>query len=228
MIRSEELQFEVSPKAGKVSAILLVPDQPKALYVLGHGAGAGMRHAFMETISVALAERKIATLRYQFPYMENGSVRPDPAPVCDATIRAAVATATGALPNVPLFAGGKSFGGRMTSQTQAKAPVSSVRGLIFLGFPLHAAGKPPNIERAKHLADVHVPMLFLQGTRDELADLTLMRGVCEQLPPATLHIVQGGDHSFAVLKRDGRTADEVMTELANTIDTWATTIAGRS
>jgi hypothetical protein len=220
---SEEFQFEVSPRTGKVSAILVAPPNAKLLYVLGHGAGAGMRHVFMEQTAADLAERGVATMRYQFPYMEAGGHRTDPAPVCHETVRAAVQAASRALPNVPLIAGGKSFGGRMTSQAQAKEPLPGVRGLAFLGFPLHPAGKPGE-ERATHLTDIAVPMLFLQGTRDELAELPLIQGVCARLKPATLHIVAGGDHSFAVLKREGRTPQEVRTELADTLARWATEI----
>src|SRR4051812_48074057 len=186
-----------------MQTVLLHPPGAKAGYVFAHGAGAGMGHAFMEAIAIGLAERRIATLRFQFPFMEQGSKRPDPPAVAQAAVRAAVEEAAGKLPGLPLFAGGKSFGGRMTSQAQAAKPLAGVRGLVFVGFPLHPAGKPAT-ERAKHLAQVELPMLFLQGTRDELADLELMRGVVTPLGQrATLHVVEGADHAFHVLARSG-------------------------
>jgi predicted alpha/beta-hydrolase family hydrolase len=179
-----------------------------------------MRHPFMVRLSVALVERGIATLRFQFPYMQRQSKRPDSPAVAQAAIRAAVAAASGRLPGVPLFAGGKSFGGRMTSMAQAAEPLPGVRGIVFVGFPLHPP-KDPGTARAEHLAQVRLPMLFLQGTRDELAQLPLVRGVAASLQPrATLHVVEGGDHSFEVLVRSGRTADEVLAELAGTIAGW--------
>ena len=204
----------------RVSALLVAPDDARAVYVFAHGAGAGMKHAFMRDVAFALAARGVATLRYQFPYMERGSKRVDPPALCHATVRAAVAEATRLAPGLPLYAAGKSFGGRMTSQAQAASPLSVVRGLIFFGFPLHPPGKPSD-ERGQHLFDVKIPMLFLQGTRDDLADLELMAGVCERLrPKATLHVVEGADHSFAVLKRSGRTGEEVLQELVTTIADW--------
>lgn len=203
-----------------VSALLLRPAQARSAYVFAHGAGAGMAHASMETIAVGLAERGIATLRYQFPYMEKGSKRPDPPAVAQATVRAVVAEAARRCGELPLFAGGRSFGGRMTSQAQAKAPLAGVRGLVFLGFPLHPAGKPSS-ERAKHLAEVKVPMLFLQGTRDALAELDLLESVVKGLGArATLHLVQEADHSFHVLKRSGRNDREVMAEVLDSFATW--------
>ena len=214
-----ELAIQVGERVGRVSALLELPRSARALYVLAHGAGAGMRHPFMHAIAAGLAERGVATLRYQFPYIEAGGRRPDPPGVLEATVRAAVARATDAAPGFPLVAGGKSLGGRMTSSAAAKAPLAGVRGLVFLGFPLHAPGRP-GTERAAHLERVQIPMLFLQGTRDALADLSLMRGVAERLPGATLHVVEGGDHSFAVLKRSGRTEAEVMAEMADTIVAW--------
>jgi len=171
-------------------------------------------------VAEALAERGVATLRYQFPYTEAGGRRPDPPGVLQATVRAAVTTAATVAPGLPLLAGGKSLGGRMTSSAAAKTPLPGVRGLVFLGFPLHAPGRS-GIERAEHLDQVGVPMLFLQGTRDALADLELMRTVCARLGArATLHVVEGGDHSFAALKRSGRSDTEVITELADTIAGW--------
>ncbi|WGS27281.1 alpha/beta family hydrolase [Bradyrhizobium sp. ISRA464] len=203
-----------------VSALLLRPPQARAAYVFAHGAGAGMTHPSMETIAIRLAERGIATLRYQFPYVEKGSKRPDPPAVAQAAVRAAVAEAARRCGDLPLFAGGRSFGGRMTSQAQAKAPLAGVRGLVFLGFPLHAAGKPSN-ERAKHLADVKIPMLFLQGTRDALAELDLLGPVVKGLGPrATLHLVQEADHSFHVLKRSGRNDAEVTIEVLDAFAAW--------
>src|SRR5438477_8323684 len=218
----KELTFAVGEGVGSVSALLLRPDVARLLYVLAHGAGAGMRHPFLESIAQALAERSIATLRYQFPYMERRAGRPDPPAIAAATVRAAVAEAARVAPGLPLVAGGKSFGGRMTSTAQAEAPLPGVRGLLFLGFPLHPRGRPDD-KRAEHLAQVRVPMLFLQGDRDEFADLTLLRPVVQRLGErATLHLVEGGDHSFHVLKRSGRTDADVMTELAATVDRWAT------
>jgi predicted alpha/beta-hydrolase family hydrolase len=214
-----QIAIQVGERVGRVSALLERPSGARALYVLAHGAGAGMRHAFMEAVAAALAERGVATLRYQFPYLEAGGRRPDPPGVLEATVRAAVARAAEAAPGLPLVAGGKSLGGRMTSSAAARAPLPGVRGLVFLGFPLHAPGKR-GTERAAHLERVRLPMLFLQGTRDALADLSLVRSVAESLPGATLHVVEGGDHSFAVLKRSGRTEAEVMAELADTIAEW--------
>jgi hypothetical protein len=188
--------------------------------VFAHGAGAGMTHPFMEAVAAGLCERDIATLRYQFPYLEKGSKRPDPPAVAHATVRASVAEAARACTGLPLIAGGKSFGGRMTSQAQARAPLAGVDGLAFLGFPLHPAGKPSN-ERADHLSDVHVPMLFLQGTNDKLADLSLLEPVVERLAPrASLHLAEGADHSFHVPARSGRTDHEVMRELLDALAAW--------
>lgn len=204
------------------SGLLLAPPQPAACYVFAHGAGAGMEHAFMAAIAEGLAQRGIATLRFQFPYMEQGSKRTDTPAVAQAAVHAAVAEAARRLPGVPLFAGGKSFGGRMTSQAQAEAPLPGVRGLVFVGFPLHPAGKPA-VARAQHLSKVDVPMLFLQGTRDELADLELVRAVTDGLGPrATLHVVDGADHAFHVLVRSGRNDAQVRAELLDTMQAWIT------
>lgn len=206
-----------------VSALLLRPAQARAAYVFAHGAGAGMTHPSMAVIAEGLAERGIATLRYQFPYMEKGSKRPDPPAVAQATVRAAVAETARHCGELPLFAGGKSFGGRMTSQAQAKAPLAGVRGLVFLGFPLHPAGKPSS-ERAAHLAEVKIPSLFLQGTRDALAELDLLKPVVKGLGGrATLHLVQEADHSFHVLKRSGRNDREVMAEVLEAFAAWVAT-----
>jgi len=216
-----ELRVRVGETTGDVSALLVRPADARLLYVLAHGAGAGMRHPFLETISQRLAEQEIATLRYQFPYMEQRARRPDPPAVAAAAVRAAVIEAARAAPGLPLLAGGKSFGGRMTSTAQAGEPLPGVRGLVFLGFPLHPPGRPGN-ERAEHLTQVQIPMLFLQGTRDDFADLKLLRPVVKRLGTrATLHLVDGGDHSFKVLKKSGRTGADVMTELVGAIVEWA-------
>jgi predicted alpha/beta-hydrolase family hydrolase len=218
-----ELKFQASRSAGEVSALLERPPGARWLMVLGHGAGAGMRHHFMEDAALALAARGIATFRYQFPYVENRSRRPDPQPILLATVQSAVQAARAAASDLPLLAGGKSMGGRMTSLTCAKDPssVGEVRGLIFFGFPLHPPGAPAT-ERAEHLERVQIPMLFLQGTRDKLADLGLLRPVIERLGSrATLHVVEGADHSFEMLKRSGRTAADVLEELAGTAVSWA-------
>ena len=204
----------------RVSALLQAPASSRACYVLAHGAGAGMAHAFMAAVAAELAERGIATLRYQFPYMETGGKRPDPPKVAQAAVRAAVAEAALRLPELPLFAGGKSFGGRMTSQAQALSPLPGIRGLAFLGFPLHPAGKPSS-DRAKHLADIQIPMLFLQGTRDSLAELSLLEPVVKDLGRrATLHLVKEADHSFHVLKRSGRNDREVLDEVLDAFVAW--------
>jgi predicted alpha/beta-hydrolase family hydrolase len=204
-----------------VSGLLQAPAGARACYVFAHGAGAGMAHSFMAAVADGLAEREVATLRYQFPYMERGSKRPDLPKVAHAAVRAAVAEAARQLPGVPLLAGGKSFGGRMSSQAQAIEPLPFVRGLVFLGFPLHPAGKPSE-ERAKHLVDIAVPMLFFQGTRDELAELSLIRSVVDRLGPrATLHVVDDADHSFHVRTRAGRTDAQVMCDMVDVLARWA-------
>src|SRR3954454_9329307 len=192
-----------------VSALLVVPAQARACYVLAHGAGAGMSHPFMAAVARKLAERGIATLRYQFPYMEKGGKRPDPPKMAHATVRAAVAQAGRLMPDVPLFAGGKSFGGRMTSQAQAAATLRGIQGLAFLGFPLHPAGRPAH-DRGKHLFDVQIPMLFLQGTRDALATLDELEPLCNALGRlATLKLFQEADHSFHVPARTGKKDPQV-------------------
>ena len=220
MTASSDVRIAVGEGAGEVSGLLLRPDGGRLLYVLAHGAGAGMRHPFLETIAQLLGERGVGTLRYQFPYMERRASRPDPPAVAAEAVRAAVAEAGRVAPGLPLVAGGKSFGGRMTSTAQAEAPLPGVRGLVFLGFPLHPPGRPGD-SRAEHLAQVQVPMLFLQGSRDDFADLKLLRPVVKRLGErATLHIVEGGDHSFKVLKRSGRTEADVMGELADAIVEW--------
>jgi predicted alpha/beta-hydrolase family hydrolase len=206
--------------AQRVAGLLQVPSWAHVCYVLAHGAGAGMTHPFMVAVADGLAERGIATLRYQFPYMEQGSKRPDSPKVAQAAVRAAVQEASRLVPELPLFAGGKSFGGRMTSQTQAASPLPGVRGLVFLGFPLHPPGQP-SVERAKHLFDVQIPMLFLQGTRDEFASLSLLEPLCQRLGDrATLKLFQDADHSFHVPARTGRKDSEVRVELLDALAGW--------
>ena len=217
---AQSLRIEIRP-GETVSALLIRPQQARACYVFAHGAGAGMAHASMETIATGLADRDIATLRYQFPYMEKGSKRPDAPAVAHAAVRAAVAEAARNCVGLPLIAGGKSFGGRMTSQAQAIDALPGVRGLAFFAFPLHPAGKPSS-DRAKHLAAVEIPMLFLQGTRDALAELSLLEPVVKGLGKrATLHLIDAADHSFHVLKSSGRNDREVMTEVLDAFAAWA-------
>jgi predicted alpha/beta-hydrolase family hydrolase len=204
----------------RVSGLLQVPRKARACYVLAHGAGAGMTHPFMAAIADGLAERGIATLRYQFPYMEHGGKRPDAPKLAQATVRAAVAEASRLVPKLPLIVGGKSFGGRMTSQAQAQSPLPGVCGLAFLGFPLHAAGNPSE-KRAAHLFEVKIPMLFLQGTRDALADIALMRKLVAKLGKrATLLTIADGDHSFHVPARTGRSDDDVKAEMLDAFASW--------
>jgi len=206
--------------AQRVSGLLQNPRGAHAGYVVAHGAGAGMGHPFMAAIANELAQRGIATLRYQFPYMERGSKRPDSPKLAQASVRAAVAEAARLLPKLALFAGGKSFGGRMTSQAQAAAPLPGVRGLAFLGFPLHAPGRPSD-ERAEHLFEVEVPMLFLQGTRDEFADLALLEPVVEKLGSrATLQTFQDANHSFHVPARSGRKDAQVRAQMLDVVVEW--------
>jgi predicted alpha/beta-hydrolase family hydrolase len=206
--------------AVRVSGLLQSPLRARACYVLAHGAGAGMNHPFMAAVAAGLVERGIATLRYQFPYMERGAKRPDPPPLAHATVRAAVAAASHALPKLPLVAGGKSFGGRMTSQAQAAAPLPGVRGLAFLGFPLHPAGRPSQ-NRARHLFDVKIPMLFLQGTRDQLAALDQLEPLCRALGRgATLKLFADADHSFHVPARSGQNDAQVRSEMLDALAAW--------
>ncbi len=203
-----------------VSGLVLSPEQATACYVLAHGAGAGMTHPFMEAVAKGLFDRRIATLRYQFPFMEQGSKRPDRPALAQTTVRAAVGMAARLHPSLPLFAGGKSFGGRMTSQAQAEAPLPSVRGLIFLGFPLHAI-KKPSTARAEHLAAIKVPLLFLQGTRDSLAEISILAPMVESLGKnATLITTEGADHSFHVPARSGRSDAEVLAALLDALAAW--------
>jgi predicted alpha/beta-hydrolase family hydrolase len=207
-------------KEGSVSGLVLKPRSPRALYVFAHGAGAGMTHRSMVSIAEGLYERDIATLRYQFLYMEKKSGRPDAPRLAQAVVRAAVAEARALMPKLPLFAGGKSFGGRMTSGAQAAEPLAGVKGLVFLGFPLHPAGKPGR-ERAEHLAQVHIPMLFLSGTRDALAELDLLEPVVKSLGMrATLKLFGHADHSFHVPAKSGRKDAEVLSEILDDFATW--------
>ena len=216
------MDVKIQISAGdSVSGLLQMPERPFACFVLAHGAGAGMTHPFMTAVAGGLRDRGMATLRYQFPYMERGSKRPDRPAVAHAAVRAAVASAARLLPSLPLIAGGKSFGARMTSQTQAEAALDRVMGLAFLGFPLHPAGKP-SIDRAEQLARVHVPMLFLQGTRDALAESPLLAGVLRQLSDlATPHLVADADHSFHVPARSGKTDAQVLADVLDTLVEWA-------
>jgi len=203
-----------------VSGLIDAPADARAVYVFAHGAGAGMSHAFMSTVAQGLARRGMATLRFQFPFMEQGSRRPDPPAAAHAAVRAAVLEAGRRWPQLPLFAGGKSYGARMTSQAQAALPLPGVLGLVFLGFPLHPAGKP-GIERAQHLADVDLPLLFLQGTRDALAELTLVEKTVQRLGArATLHLQDGADHAFDVLARSGRTDAQVSEQMLDVMLEW--------
>ncbi|MGH8019818.1 MAG: alpha/beta hydrolase family protein [Opitutaceae bacterium] len=226
-INSEPVAISVSD-AGRVSGLLRVPPDAWACYVLAHGAGAGMSHPFMASVADGLAARGIATLRYQFLYMERGSKRPDPPKLAQAAVRAAVLEAGRGLPELPLFAGGKSFGGRMSSQAQAASPLPGVRGLVFLAFPLHPSGRPSS-ERAKHLFDVDIPMLFLQGTRDELAALSLLEPLVEQLGArATLELFPDADHSFHVPARSGRKDADVHVEMLDAMTDWMKRIIARA
>jgi len=221
---AEHLTIDLG-QIGQVSALLVRPQAARACYVLAHGAGAGMAHRFMEEVATGLADRGMATLRYQFPYMEKGSKRPDAPAVAHAAVRAAVAEAERRCADLPLLAGGKSFGGRMTSQAQAIKPLPGVRGLVFLGFPLHPAGKPAT-DRATHLSDVLIPMLFVQGTQDKLAKPALIGPVVSALGSATLHQVEAADHAFHVPARSGRTDREVMIEILDAVAAWVRAIVG--
>jgi len=225
MSTQHSVQFAVGD--ARVSGLLDRPPEPRALLVLAHGAGAGMLHPFLNAMAARLAEREVATFRYQFPYMDARRRRPDPPDTIVAGVRAAVDEARRLAPDLPLFAGGKSFGGRMTSTAQAGEPLPGVRGLVFLGFPLHPPGRP-GTSRADHLDAVAVPMLFLQGTRDEFAGIDELRPVLRRLGQrATLHVVDGADHSFHVLKRSGRTDAKVLHALADAIAGWMTPLVAR-
>jgi predicted alpha/beta-hydrolase family hydrolase len=218
--RGKEIQFIVNEKAGVVSGLLLQPSGARAFLVLAHGAGAGMRHRFMEEVAAKLAAENVATLRYQFPYMEKRTKRPDHPNVLTDTVRAAVAAAKKHAGELPVFAGGKSMGGRMTSLAAAEEPLDGVRGLIFFGFPLHAAGKP-GAERGQHLLEVKIPMLFLQGSRDALAELKLLKPLCAAIGKrAELFVVKGGDHSFHMLKSARRSDGEVLGDVVKKVAGW--------
>lgn len=223
---SAERALKISVEGGHVSALLVAPEGARACYVLAHGAGVGMQHSFMVAVAKGLLERGIATLRYNFPYMEQKRGRPDSPKVAQAAVRAAVHEAASALPDVPLFAGGKSYGARMTSQALGETPLGHVRGLVFLGFPLHPPGQPSD-DRAGHLPAVKVPMLFLQGTRDEFADLGYLKPLIKRLgAQATLKLFDDADHSFHMPKKSGRTDAEVMTELLDTTAAWIDGVIG--
>ena len=218
-MNEQALRIDVGAGGGSVGALLNAPAGAWAGYVFAHGAGAGMSHRFMTAFAQGLAERGVATLRFQFPYMEQGSKRPDTPAIAHAAVRAAITEAARQLPDLPLFAGGKSFGGRMTSQAQAAEPLA-VRGLVFVGFPLHPAGKPSD-ERAKHLAQVDSPMLFLQGTRDELATLDLLKPVVERLGErARLELFDDADHAFHVRAKSGRTDAQVLAAMLDATASW--------
>lgn len=219
-----EHRFLASESSGEVSAILMHPGNARWLLIFGHGAGAGMHHVFMQEVAEHLAEQGMATFRYHFPYMEQGKKAPNPPVILMATVRSAVAKATELADGLPLLAGGKSLGGRMTSNAAAKQPLPGVKGIVFFGFPLHAPGKPSS-ERADHLSGVPVPMLFLQGTRDKLADLEFLRPVCRKLGDrATLQIFEDADHSFHIPKRSGKTDEQIRQELARRVADWADTL----
>lgn len=220
-IQRKQVQFQASRSSGSVSGLLMRPDKATMLLLFAHGAGAPLEHPFMESVSALLAERRIATFRYNFPYMEQGSKRPDPKPILLSTVRAALANAHLLAPDLRLIAGGKSMGGRMTSTAASVEPLENVEGLVFFGFPLHAPGKD-SAERADHLDLVRPPMLFLQGTRDSLANLDLLRPVCRKLGTrATLHVIDGADHSFHVPKKSGRDDESVKEEMADVVAEWS-------
>ena len=216
----KEIQFAVNEKAGAVSGLWVKPENASALLLLAHGAGAGMRHRFMEQVALKLAAADVATLRYQFPYMEKRTKRPDSETMLTDTVRAAVVAARKISGDLPLFAGGKSMGGRMSSLAAARQPLDGVHGLIFFGFPLHAAGKP-GVERGAHLMDVKLPMLFFQGSRDTLAELKLLKPLCAKVGRAAeLFVVEGGDHSFHMTKSAKKSDEEVLDEIVNKAAQW--------
>jgi predicted alpha/beta-hydrolase family hydrolase len=222
-----DLRLKISDAIGEVSGFLLRPPDAWLLYVVAHGAGAGMRHQFLEAISASLAAQGIATFRFQFPYIEAGRRRPDPPAVLEDTVRAAVKRVEDIVPELPVIAGGKSLGGRMASSAAAREPLPRVQGLVFLGFPLHPPGDPAT-RRADHLLQVSAPMLFLQGTRDAFARLDLITTVCKGLGDrAGLHLIEGADHSFGVPRRSGRTAADVIAELSATIAHWGRTLVNQ-
>jgi len=218
--KTSDHRFVATASSGEVTAILERPRDARALYLFAHGAGAGIRHAFMEAVASRLGERGIASLRYNFPYMEAGRRGPNPQPVLLKTVRSAAAEASRLAPDLPMVAGGKSMGGRMTSTAASKEPIPGVLGLAFFGFPLHAPGRR-SAERGEHLAQVGLPMLFLQGTRDKLADLDLLEPLVGGLSPKpVLHVVEGADHGFHVPKRSGRSDEDVLDELCDAFSSW--------
>ena len=227
MGEGERLRFAVEG-AGEVSALLMRPAKARWILALAHGAGAGMMHPFLEKLARKLAEAGVATLRYQFPYMEQRRRMPDSPTVAAATVAAAVRSAAETVPGLPVLAGGKSFGGRMSSQAASQQLLEGVRGLVFFGFPLHPPNKP-GTKRAEHLAKVPMPMLFLQGTRDTLANLSLLKPICSSLGSrATLHVIESADHSFHVVKSSGKTDADVLRELAQTTASWAENLPVRA
>ncbi len=219
-----EIRFVATERWGAVSARLVRPEDARWILAFAHGAGAGIDHPFMSQVADELAAHGIASLRYNFPYMERGRRSPDPPAILLETVRAAVAHTAEVGGGLPLLAGGKSMGGRMTSTAASQEPLAGVRGLVFFGFPLHAPGRP-STDRGAHLQEVSIPMLFLQGTRDRFAELELLEPVCRELPGATLKVVEGGDHSFNVPKKSGRSPDEVREALAATVREWAESLA---
>ena len=219
-IKIQNIKFIASKSSGEVSGILILPEKPKFLILFAHGAGAGMKHPFMEKVSNYLAEGNIGTLRYNFPYTEKKIKRPDPAPILMQTVRSSVEAAKKFAGDIPLLAAGKSMGGRITSMAASKEPLNEIKGIIFFGFPLHALGKPSD-ERGEHLFNVSVTMLFLQGTRDKLADLKLLKPIVKKLKDkATLHIVEGADHSFHLLKSSGGNDEDVLKEIEKKVGEW--------
>ncbi len=224
MTTTHEMRFVATPAKGEVSALFMRPASATHILVFAHGAGTDMRHATLQTIAERLAEQSIATLRYNFPYTEYRTARDSPE-TCTATVRSAVAAAHKAAPDLLLLAGGHSFGGRMTSTAASEAPLEHVRGLVFFSFPLHMP-KQPSTKRAPHLSGVKVPMLFLSGTRDDLADLKLLKGVVAQLPSATLHLLDTADHSYRTLKRARTSTEDVFVEIARTVAEWACSLSG--
>ena len=217
--KAKEMKFLATPEKGEVSGLLIRPGDATRLLVLGHGASTNMRHATLQTIAERMADEGIATFRYNFPYMEYGKGR-DSQEVCTATVRSAIEAAHKAAPDLPLLAGGHSFGGRMTSTAASESPLDGVRGLVFFSFPLHQPGKP-DTKRAEHLSAVTVPMLFLSGTRDEMADLDLLQSVCKKLGKrATLHPLDTADHGFRILKRSRKSEEDVFVEMARILKEW--------
>ncbi len=222
-MKQENLTFQATNSSGDVSSILFLPEHASHLLVLGHGAGAPMQSKGMGLIAYKLADAGIATLRYNFPYMEKGVKRPDPPAIAQKTVRSAVEKANSLNLGLPILAGGKSFGGRMTSQAQSAEALEAVKGLVFYGFPLHAPGRD-GTERADHLKPIDIPVLFLQGTRDSLAKLPLIQEVGNGLPKATMHIVDGADHSFHLPKKMETSDEEVQVKLANVVADWSNSL----